>query len=332
MDGSATAMTVDELESFLCIAELGGFTEASRVLGRSQPAISRRIHQLEQSLGAALFERVARRTSLTEAGRALLPHAEAALAAMRDGERAVRDLADRASGAPPTLHLALVGTLADSHIVDALRAFESRFPDAAVELRTATSREVSALVRSGQFALGIRYFPDGDARLESIVLGRERLFVVVPASHRVAARRLRDLRPLAGERWLGFPADRGQPDSFGHLLRRELLACGLTSPTITSVDSLTAQKRLIQAGLGIGIMPTSSVREEIAIGSLRLIEVASLKAELPVVAVQRRDGRRTRLAADFLDLLRELMPALRRPTGVPRATARARRSSRRPPG
>ena len=313
---------MDELESFLCIAELGGFTEASRVLGRSQPAISRRIHQLERSLEAPLFERVTRRVVLTEAGRALLPHAEAALAAIRDGERAVRELAHQAGGAR-SLHLALVGTLADSHVVEALRAFEARFADVSVELRTATSREVSALVRSGQFALGIRYFPDSDARLESIALGSERLHVVVPASHRVAARRLRDLRPLAGDRWLGFPPERGQPDSFGHLLRRELLACGADSPVITSVDSLTAQKRLIQAGLGVGIMPVSSVREEVAIGSLRLIEVASLKAELPIVAVQRRQGRRSPLARAFLDLLRELMPALRRPPGA-RPSSRSR--------
>src|SRR5262245_35454102 len=141
-------MTRDEIEAFVAVAELGGFTEASRRLGRSQPAISRRINQLEQTLDAALFDRAGRRVSLTDAGRALLPHAEAALASMRDGERAVRDRGK--SHAAQLLRVAIVGTLADSHIVDALRAFEARFPDAAVELRTATSREVSALVRSGE--------------------------------------------------------------------------------------------------------------------------------------------------------------------------------------
>ena len=52
-------MTTDEIETFVAIAELGGFTEASRRLGRSQPAISRRIRQLEQALAAPLFERAA---------------------------------------------------------------------------------------------------------------------------------------------------------------------------------------------------------------------------------------------------------------------------------
>jgi len=241
--------------------------------------------------------------TLTDAGRALLPHAEAALASIRDGERAVHDR--EKSRGPQTLRVAIVGTLADSHIVEALRAFETRFRDAGVDLRTATSREVSALVRSGEASFGLRYFPDADPRLESIPLGSEKLFVVVPASHRVVARRLRDLRPLAGERWLGFPPDRGQPESFGHLLQRELVASGLAHPAITQVDSLTAQKRLVQAGLGVALMPRSSVREELRIGSLRLIEVARLKAGLPVVVVRRKGGHQSRLAAAFLQILTE---------------------------
>jgi DNA-binding transcriptional LysR family regulator len=303
-------VTLDELETFVCIAELGGFTEASRRLRRSQPAVSRRIHELEQALGAALFERSGRRVALTDAGRALLPHAEAALAAIRDGERAVRDVATKPEAM--TLNLAIVGTLADSHIVDALRTFKVRFPAAAVELRTATSREVSALVRGGEATLGLRYFSDPDPKLESIPLGAEKLFIVVPASHRVTAQRLRDLRPLHDERWLGFPPERRQSDSFGHVLERLLTTSGLTNPSITLVDSLTAQKRLVEAGLGVALMPTSSVREELRLGSLRTIEVENINAELPVVVVRRKRGYQGRLATAFLNVLKDHTPELAR--------------------
>lgn len=301
--------TFDQVESFVAIAALGGVTEASRRLARSQPAISRRIRQLERALDAALFERVGRRLQLTEAGRALLPHAEAALASLRDGERALRDLA-RPAGGSPSLHLAIVGTLADSHIVDALRAFRLQWPGATVELRTATSREVSRLVRSGEVSLGLRYFPDADPRLVSTPLGSEALCVVVPASHRIRATRVRDLRALAGERWLGFPPDRSQPESFGQLLERQLLAAGLADASITPVDSLTAQKRLVEAGLGISLMPRSSVREELRLGSLRAIAVERLDAALPVVVVRRRDGSASRLATAFLAILAQHTPEL----------------------
>ncbi|TYB47400.1 LysR family transcriptional regulator [Nonomuraea sp. PA05] len=301
-------VTLEELETFLCIAHVGRFTEASRRLNRSQPAISRRVHELERSLGAALFERSGRQVSLTEAGRALLPHAEAVLASVRDAQRAVHDA--RADAGTRTLSLAIVGTLADSHIVDALRAFESRFPQAEVELRTATSREVSALVRTGEATMGLRYFPDQDPRLESIPLGAERLLVVVPASYPVTATRLPDLRVFEGERWLSFPPERGRADSYGHLLERQLAAAGLTEPAITRIDSLTAQRRLVEAGFGIALMPTSSVREELRLGSLRAIEVESLDAGLPVVAILRRRGHRGTLAESFLSMLKDHTPEL----------------------
>lgn len=287
-------MTLDEIETFVCIAEVGGFTEASRRLDRSQPAISRRIHELEHSLDAVLFERVGRRVALTDAGRALLPHAEAALAAIRDGERAVRD---RPGGALP-FRLAIVGTLADSHIVDALRAFTSK-SEVPVDLRTATSREVSALVRSGDADLGLRYFPDTDPMLESIPLGDEKLYVVVAATHRITDDQLPDLRPLQDEKWLAFPAERGRPGSFRELLERQLTE----SPSITTVDSLTAQKRLVEAGLGIALMPVSSVREELRIGSLRMIDIPSMNARIPIVAVRRTAGYQSRAATDFLQVL-----------------------------
>jgi DNA-binding transcriptional LysR family regulator len=319
-------MTRDEIEAFLAIAELGGFTEASRRLNRSQPAISRRIEQLEGTLDAVLFERVGRKVSLTDAGRALLPHAEAALASMRDGERAVRD--HTKSLGSHALRIAIVGTLADSPIVDALRRFEARFRNARVELRTSTSREVSALVRTGEASLGVRYFPDAHPKLESIPLGSEKLFVVVPASHHITALRLRDLRPLARERWLGFPPERGQPDSFGHLLHRELAVSGIADPAITHVDSLTAQKRLVEAGFGIALMPSSSVREEVRIGSLRLIEIGRRRAELPVVVVRRRGGHQNQLAAEFVKLLAERASEILRSTMKAPLTSPSR--SRRP--
>jgi DNA-binding transcriptional LysR family regulator len=300
------AMTLDELEAFVTIARAGGFTEASRRLHRSQPAISRRIRELEAAVGATLFERVGRRVVPTDAGNALLPHAEAALAAARDGERAVRDRA----GTGTTLRLVVVGTLADSHIVDALREFRSRFERAAVDLRTATSREVSARVRGGDADLGLRYFADADPALESVPLGAEKLYVVVPAGHPVAARRLRDLRRLRDETWLGFPPERRGPDSFGHLLERHLAESGVANPAITAVDSLTAQKRLVEAGLGIALMPMSSVREEVRLGSLRLIDITGVNLSQPVVAVRRANGYRSRLASEFLAVLAEHTPEL----------------------
>ena len=81
-------MDIESIRTFLSIAQFGGFTRAAGQLHRSQPAISRRIGLIEQELGAPLLERVRGGVRLTEAGRAFLPFAEAALAAIKDGREA----------------------------------------------------------------------------------------------------------------------------------------------------------------------------------------------------------------------------------------------------
>src|SRR3981189_1127014 len=98
------SMDIDGLRTFVAIAELGGFTRGGTRLHRSQPAISRRLGLLEHELGVPLFDRLRGRARLTEAGQAFRPHAEAALAALKDGQEAVRDLQSGGRGsnaAPP---------------------------------------------------------------------------------------------------------------------------------------------------------------------------------------------------------------------------------------
>jgi DNA-binding transcriptional LysR family regulator len=314
-------MDIEEIRAFLSIVQLGGFTRAAGTLHRSQPAISRRISLLERDLGAPLLERVRGTVALTEAGRAFLPHAEAVIAALKDGSEAVRAITDEAQG---SLSLAMVGTLADTSIVALLRDFVRRAKAVRLELRTASSREVSALVRRGEATLGLRYFIDPSADLASRRVGTERLLVICAADHRLAGRKLRDARPLADARWVGFPVTRAQPESFGHVLQRRLAAAGLEAAEVTLIDSLTAQKRLVEAGFGIALMPASSVREELRLGALRTIDVPALRTEVPIVVLHRRAGY---LSAAARALLAAIVGAAPRVTPVRRAPS-ARRQSR----
>lgn len=295
-------MDIHQISAFVSVATLGSFSQAAQQLHRTQPAVSRRISQLETSLDAKLFERRGREIALTPEGRVFLPHAQTIVAAARDAELAVRQsLGELDSDLP--LRVALVGTLADSQVVDALRDFRARYPTMPVALRTATSREVSALVKRGEAEVGLRYFRDADPALESLPLGVERLVFVTDPLHPLAQGGPHRPTALAEENWLSFPIHHDQPDSFGHLLLRELLAAGIGEPQITYVDSLTAQKRLIEAGYGVSLLPASGCREELKAGILRQVEIKGLKTGQPVVAVTRAGGFRRPRLGEFLDLL-----------------------------
>ena len=163
-------MELDQVETFVAIVRRGGFTRAATTLHLSQPAVSRRLDLLERELGRPLFDRTRGGAQLTEAGRAFLPHAETLLASMRDGVEAVRALERSDRG---TVTVALVGTLASTLLTTRLQRFRDAHRQVRLDLRTALSREVSALVRRGDAALGLRYFADPDPDLVSLPLYRE---------------------------------------------------------------------------------------------------------------------------------------------------------------
>ena len=281
------AVTIDEIETFVSIARRGGFARAAESLHRSQPAISRRVEMLERQLGTPLFERVRGGVILTEAGRTLLPYAEAVLAGLKDGAEAVQGLARGERGA---VSVALVGTLASTRFAGMLRQFGQRHPSVKLDLRTANSQEVSDLVRRGEATLGLRYFTDADPGLVSEPVTEEALVLVCSPDHRLAGRRVRDPGALARERWVSFPPRRGRREPFATALEQRLYAAGIEAAEIVRIDSLTAQKRLVEAGFGIALLIESSVQEELRLGSLELIDAPALRGGVPVTLVRRRNG------------------------------------------
>jgi DNA-binding transcriptional LysR family regulator len=282
------AVEIDQVQALVAIVRGGGVTRAAAALHLSQPAVSRRLHLLERELGAPLFERMRKGVILTEAGRAFLPHAEALLASMRDGAEAVRALEGADRGA---ITLALVGTLASTWLTARLQRFRDAYPGVQLGLRTALSAEVSALVRRGDATLGVRYGADDHPGLVSSAMHEEARLVVCSPRHRLArARNERGVTPrmLGGEPWIGFPTRPDGAEEAYASLPQCLAAAGLAGAEIIGIDSLTAQKRMVEAGFGLALLPESSVGEELRAGTLRALKVPAMRVTIPVVLIHRR--------------------------------------------
>jgi DNA-binding transcriptional LysR family regulator len=292
-------MNLHDLETFVSIAQLGGLTRTAGRLHRSQPAITRRINLLEGQLGAPLLERGRGGAMLTEAGRIFLPYAQAVLAALKDGTQAVQALQGGDQGA---VSLAIVGTLAGTTIVEQLRRFSARHRNARLELRTANSFEVSDMVRGGEVSLGLRYFGDPSPELVSRPISEERIVLVCAAHHRWGGKRLRDPQQLRADQWLSLPMTRHR-ESFAHLVARQLASAGLDDVPVMAIDSMTAQKRLIEAGIGIALLPESSVYEELRLGTLRTIDISSLQTTVPIHVLYRKNGYLTGATRTLLALI-----------------------------
>ena len=282
----ADVVELNHLEAFLEVVRRGGFTRASTSLHLSQPAISRRIQVLEREFGAPLFERLRDGLVLTDAGHAFLPHAEAVLASVRHGIEAVHALRGPNRGA---VTLAIVGTLASTALTDRLRRFRDAHPGVDLRIRTAVSAEVSDLVRRGDATLGLRYRPDPDPALVSSPIYHEPLVPICSRRHRLAHARRVVPKALVGERWMTFPSRAGAArEPYVWALEQRLAACGLGDAEIISIDSLTAQKRMVEAGFGLALLPVSSVEEELRSGALCTLRIAAMRATIPVVLIRRR--------------------------------------------
>jgi DNA-binding transcriptional LysR family regulator len=291
-------MNLHELQTFVSIAKLGGVTRAAGQLHRSQPAITRRIKLLEDQLGVPLLERGRGGSMLTEAGRTFLPYAEAVLATLKDGAQALQALQGEDHG---VVSLAIVGTLAGTTIEE-LRHFSAKYRNARLELRTANSFEVSDMVRRGEVSLGLRYFGDPSPELISEQISEERLMVVCSAQHKWGGKRLRDPARLRTDQWLALPMTRHR-ESFAHLVARQLTAAQLDDVPVMAIDSLTAQKRLIEAGIGIALLPQSIIQEELRLGTLLTIDIPQLETTVPIHVLYRKNGYLTGASRTLLSLI-----------------------------
>jgi DNA-binding transcriptional LysR family regulator len=128
--------------------------------------------------------------------------------------------------------------------------------------RSTRSRTIE-LVRRGDATFGIGYSRSDDPTLRSRVLFKEHLVVVAAADHPRAGKNVRSLRALRSERWFAFGDKWPRTETNARYVAGLLAVAEIPAQQIQLIDSLTAQKRLVEAGFGIALMPTSSVDDEL---------------------------------------------------------------------
>ena len=92
-------------------------------------------------------------------------------------------------------------------------------------------------------------------------------------------------------------------DSFAHLVARQLASAGLDDVPVMTIDSMTAQKRLIEADIGIALLPESSIQEELRLGTLRIIDVPDLRTTVPIHLLYRKNGYLTGASRTLLSVI-----------------------------
>ena len=242
-------MELRQLEAFAAVMSTGSVTAAGRLLGRSQPAISRLLQELEAEIGYALFARSGPRVTPTEQGFLLYDDVERALSSLQQ----IRGRAEEiARGQAQPLLLAATSALAAGLVPDALKRIETQTGGARIQLRSASPERVVHAVLSGAAQLGATSLPLEHRGLTVHWIGQAPCVVALPEDDPAAHHAVVPVAELAGRRVITMAnpyrlrrrLDAALPPSgpHGHALG--------AIETNSSVNALAA----VRAGLGVSVL------------------------------------------------------------------------------
>lgn len=292
-------MELRQIRYFVGVCDAGSLLKASAQLHIAQPALGQHITALERDLQAQLFLRTNRGMLLTDAGRQFLEHARVLLADVERARLAVHEHVDLPQG---DVALGLPATVALAVTLPLLQACRARFPQIRLQLVEAYSGYLSEWLRLGRLDAAVVFGEHGEPGLMKFALLDEQLALVTPR----AARRLPAQVPIQRLSKLPLILPRSE-----HGLRRIIdQACAAESvelEVVAEIDSLTAAKAAVEAGIASTVLSIGAVAEAVREGRLDAATISHPLMSRRVVCAINLTRPMTSASAAVVELLNELV-------------------------
>ena len=271
-------ISLRQLQIFTAVADAGSTTAAGALVALSQSATSAALNELEDVLGARLFDRVGTRLLLNDTGRALLPQARAVLAGAADIERAFGLGAGGGGGtgaggaAPSALRVGASTTIGNYLLPSMIAAYRRAWPDTHVDVRIANTGEIAAAVARLEVDVGLIEGPCHEAEVQARPWREEELVIVCAPDHpmlRGDPQRRLGVAALRTAPWLLREPGSGTRAAVEQALQPHLhqIVEGM------HFGGTEAIKQAAVEGLGLTCQSLFAVRDLIALG--RLVRVRS---------------------------------------------------------
>lgn len=254
-------MEVRQLKIFSVLAEELNFTRAAQRVNTVQSNVTAQIKSLEEELGIPLFDRVAKKVVLTEAGRRFLPYADRALAAMDQGQQAVR------FGLEPAgpLRIGAPESVLTYRLPQVVQRFRRQYPRVELAFRPQPDEALSQWLDHGRLDMAIRMGEDAlPDRLTGVHLRVEPILLLSDPAHPLAAQSVVAPEDLAGQTLLLTESGCGYRLKLETALRQHNIRPG----SILEFSSVEAIKHCVAAGMGIGLLPLIVVEADLKKGTL----------------------------------------------------------------
>ncbi len=290
-------MDTQLLQAFAAVAENSSFSAAAEELHLTQPAVSKRIALLESQLDCSLFDRIGRSIALTEAGRALLPHAQTVLQELRAAKRHIQDLRGGVTG---LLTMGISHHMGLHRLPDVLQQFTLQYPDVRLDIDFLDSEEAYEKVLLGEVELGIiTLAPEEKLSLQQIPIWKDELVVTVASNHPLAQLSLSSKKGVNAKALSQYRAILPGLNTYtGRIIKALFEEQKLPLDVSMSTNYLETIKVMVSIGLGWSVLPKTLID-----ASLRGLNLSGQKMSRDLGVVMHRERSLSNAARAFLDLL-----------------------------
>jgi len=258
------------LRAFVSVAEHQSFSMAASVLFLSQSAISKRISGLEMTLNCRLFDRIGRKTLLTEAGLALLPRAHQILAAVEDSRHALHNLTGKIAG---EVKIATSHHIGLHRLPPVLKAYIRRYQDVSLDMRFLNSEAACHSVEQGEVDLAIITLPlYQHHKLSYTPRWTDPLVFVAGLDHPLCSTSAIETSELVTHR-----AILSAPDTYTRaILDSALAAQHVTIQTCLVTNYMETIRMMVSIGMGWSLLPKSMVTNELKVLTVNDIQLSRM--------------------------------------------------------
>ncbi len=293
---------VQDLRMIVALEKHGTILNAANVMGLSQPAITKRLQDLEKDLGVTLFHRMSRGVEPTPYGEIIIKHAHIILNQLRSAEGEVSDLS---SGLGGRLTIGIPVAASTNLISDAIVHLLEKRKNVQINLvEDYNIRLVPALKRS-DLDLIIGRLPEeskyDDIDVEKVY--KEKLLFVVRNTHPLASKAKITAKDLLTSNWLMPPTDSIMYKKISSFFQSR----GLSQPTasVYSLSHVNSLKVLQKQDL-IASFPSESIAEQVTSGQVKVLDIDLTKEESEIGIITRKGGFNSPAAEMFMSIIREI--------------------------
>jgi molybdate transport repressor ModE-like protein len=284
-------MDLELTRSLIAVANHGSISDAADAIGLSQPALSRRIQQLEEELGARLVERSGRGVVLTAMGRLAVREGQHLLDRY---ERLRTSIAEHVRLEAGTVRIGGGATAVAYLLPSAIARFQKSHPTVRFQLQEAGSREVERGVIEERLELGVVTLPVSGAEVDVIPLMRDRIVLVAGSGHPLAQRKRVPIAALAGQSLVGFEAGSAIRQSIDAALRD----AGVEMNVVMELRSVAAILQMVETTGSLAFV------SELGAGKATVVPVQGLRIERELAVIAKKGRPLSPVAAAFAKGLR----------------------------